>query len=392
MKRKSTAESFRFMQPKTVAITLTTVATALFFGQAAAQTDIESTRRALAIIDEFARSMCADPDLKGSTTTASANAKASAGVSKLVKSLADAKVDLSADLKRESFQGLLRTDLLDATKNATNCRLTIFNDLKERVLPRKPSATVSQPFPKPPTERNIAQAQVQSPVKPLPVQPAANIAEAPKHFVKLLDYIGLPKSAKVGWGTPYEDIERLIPSAERTVSRTDAIGFANRTTVNEVPAATVLLFEQRRLTGVRLEFSAGYTERRRGHLIDKDQLDLGSSGDKTKADQACSSKFLGELTKKLDANFSKVADLSCKAVSREEPSSGCSKARNCEAKDTDSSCTAGYKHLEASQISLNYKLSNGKESYLSGYYAYWSNDASCSLQLLFREASTRGGI
>ena len=385
MQFPSKVEVRRQVSRRMIALVAGSVAAASLSAPAAAQSDIESTRRALGIIDDFARSMCADPDLKGFATTASANAKASAGVSNLVKSLADAKVDLSADIKRESFQGLLRTDLLEATRNATNCRLTIYNDLKDRVLPRKSDVSVPQPPPNPSLVKKAPATSAQS---------AASPADASKLFAKLLEYVGLPRTAKIGWGTQYEDIERLIPSSERTISRTDAIGFSNRTTVNEVPAATVLLFEQRRLTEVRLDFSASYSERRKGHMINtgESDSDLGSNGDKSKAELACGNKYLGELVKKLDANFSKVADLSCKVATREEPSSRCIKESKCRAENTDSTCTAAYKHPEASQILLNYKRNIGKESYISGYYAYWSNDSSCRLELVFRDASTRAGI
>jgi hypothetical protein len=97
----------------------------------------EETKKALAMISEFAISMCADPEYKGSNTTASASAKAKAEVSKLIKTLADAKVEVGADVKKESFQGILQKDLLEATKNASSCRLSIYNDLKDRVLPKR---------------------------------------------------------------------------------------------------------------------------------------------------------------------------------------------------------------------------------------------------------------
>lgn len=104
-------------------------------GTSYGQADLERSQQALKMIEDFAKSMCADPTYSGSTTTAAANAKAKVEVSKLVKKLADASVELGAEARKESFQGLLQRDLLKATENATTCRLTIFNDLKGRLLP-----------------------------------------------------------------------------------------------------------------------------------------------------------------------------------------------------------------------------------------------------------------
>lgn len=99
------------------------------------QADLARSQQALKMIEDFAKSMCADPTYAGSTTTVAANAKAKVEVSNLVKKLADAKIELGAEARKDSFQGLLQKDLLRATENATTCRLTIFNDLKGRLLP-----------------------------------------------------------------------------------------------------------------------------------------------------------------------------------------------------------------------------------------------------------------
>ena len=104
------------------------------------QPDLNRSEKALAIINSFAQSMCADPAFKGSATQSAAEIKAGVELNNLIKTLADAKVEVKAGIKDTRFQGLLQKDLLDATKVASSCRLTIYQDLVGRLLPQATTA------------------------------------------------------------------------------------------------------------------------------------------------------------------------------------------------------------------------------------------------------------
>lgn len=100
-----------------------------------AQQDANAARESLQIIAEFANTMCANPAYQGSSTSVGANASAKAELSNLLRKLSDAKIELGSEVRGASFQGLLQTDLLEATKAASQCRLKIYDDLKSRLLP-----------------------------------------------------------------------------------------------------------------------------------------------------------------------------------------------------------------------------------------------------------------
>ncbi|MCG2583166.1 lysozyme inhibitor LprI family protein [Massilia sp. TS11] len=122
---------------KRIALAFTLLAGATCVAYAAPQSDLVSTEKSLRIISEFANSMCANPSYQGSQSSLNANASAKADLNRLLRNLVDAKVELGAETKSEQFQGLLQKDLLDATKLASECRLKIFSDLKDRLLPRQ---------------------------------------------------------------------------------------------------------------------------------------------------------------------------------------------------------------------------------------------------------------
>lgn len=106
-----------------------------------AQGDIESTQRALALISDFANTICANPAYKGATVTVGAEAKVGTDIGKLLKNLANVNLQIGAKGERQTFDGLAQKDLLEATKAATDCRLKVFSTLTDRLLAR-PQPTV----------------------------------------------------------------------------------------------------------------------------------------------------------------------------------------------------------------------------------------------------------
>ena len=218
----------------------------------------------------------------------------------------------------------------------------------------------------------------------------------PKTLSKILEVAGLPPTTNLRWGTPYEEVEALIPSRERVISKTDAIGFNGSAKVNGIPAMTVLLFESRKLSGIRLEFKANYWEDWAGHYVDKSATRLQSSGgEKELADRACGPGYLSELVRRLDDNFSKTKDLACKVKRDTDPGTtmeACRKGR-CKRQDTESTCTAEYKHAEASDITLAYEKSASALDWNEPEMrVYWNKGLNCSMSLLFKNTGRPGGI
>jgi len=109
----------------------------------AAEPDLAQTERALDLISKFANTMCSSPELRGKSSEVDVNAAAKAEVSKLVKKIADLKIEAGTKFQSTEYQGLLQRDLLEALKDSANCKQNIYNDLKDRVLPSrlKPDAS-----------------------------------------------------------------------------------------------------------------------------------------------------------------------------------------------------------------------------------------------------------
>lgn len=122
-----------------------------------AQNSIENSKNTLNTISEFANKICADPAYSGSNTSENAGAKAKVELLSLIKKLIDAKVEIGADYKRQEYTGLLQKDLLEATKNAATCRLTIAKDLADRLLPKKNEIRAIQKIQSPKLKNNTSE-------------------------------------------------------------------------------------------------------------------------------------------------------------------------------------------------------------------------------------------
>jgi hypothetical protein len=154
-----------------------------------AQTSIDNSKNTLNVISEFANKICSDPAYTGSITSESAGAKAKGELLSLIKKLIDAKVEIGADYKRQAYIGLLQKDLLEATKNATACRLTIVKDLSDRLLPKKAGTAVIQKA-MPIKSQNILLQKIETPKdikKESDFGKELSINKTPESFSKVLD-------------------------------------------------------------------------------------------------------------------------------------------------------------------------------------------------------------
>lgn len=85
---------------------------------------------ALKLITDTADKICKDIPLEGHGQNVELSGQAKAELSKLVKNLADIGIQGAGKYEQSQYQGLIQKDLTEALKTSTNCKLTIWNDLK----------------------------------------------------------------------------------------------------------------------------------------------------------------------------------------------------------------------------------------------------------------------
>ena len=107
----------------------------LLGGSSAFAQDLEKASKALTMIDDFANKLCNNPELKGKASSVEVQGKARAEASKLIKQLADLKVEGAVTFNLSDYEGLLQKDLLPALQDSTKCKQKVFDDLKDRFLP-----------------------------------------------------------------------------------------------------------------------------------------------------------------------------------------------------------------------------------------------------------------
>jgi hypothetical protein len=111
---------------------------------------------ALSLIANFAETFCTKVQTSGKTRDINVSTSADAELVGLVKKLADLGFRGAAKYKNSEFQGTLQQDLLPLLKNREACKLQVWNDLKDRLLPvpqTPQTALISSPStPKPALE------------------------------------------------------------------------------------------------------------------------------------------------------------------------------------------------------------------------------------------------
>ncbi|MCY7297430.1 hypothetical protein [Alteromonas sp. a30] len=112
------------------------------FGQS-----IEDSRKILSLISEFANEICEKVPLSSSSNTLSLSGKVNADVSKLLKKIADIGIDGELTFSNTESNGFLQKDLEKTVRHSTNCRLEIWKDLKDKVLPKQTRPNLYKDFP-----------------------------------------------------------------------------------------------------------------------------------------------------------------------------------------------------------------------------------------------------
>jgi hypothetical protein len=115
------------------------------FGQAT----IDTQKKALDSIAEFAERMCTSIPFKGDSTTVELSGQAKAELSKLLKKIADAGLGGAVKYQSSEYEGVLQKDLASAIKSSQDCRISIFKELNNKLLPAtRAAAPQPQTYPR----------------------------------------------------------------------------------------------------------------------------------------------------------------------------------------------------------------------------------------------------
>ena len=108
---------------------------ALLVTDAALGQTLNAQREALQIIADFADRLCFKIPLEGTGGTIDLSGAAKAELDTVLKRVVQLGIQGSAKYQQSQFQGLLQRDLLTAVKTSTDCKLKVFDTLKDRLLP-----------------------------------------------------------------------------------------------------------------------------------------------------------------------------------------------------------------------------------------------------------------
>jgi hypothetical protein len=112
--------------------------------QAAMAASLQEYEKALDLINKVADQICTDIPLEGHGENLELSGKAKAELNGVISKLVDIGIEGAAKYQKLEYQGLLQKDLVSALENSTNCKLVIWKDLQDRMLPKiTPAETLS---------------------------------------------------------------------------------------------------------------------------------------------------------------------------------------------------------------------------------------------------------
>lgn len=119
--------------------------------------DLAAAQEALKVISEFADEFCRTPPLEGGTQGVDLSMSAKAELSEVLRKVANLGVEGAAKYQSAQYQGLLQKDLAVLLRDSSNCRLEVWRDLKDKLLPPIPPAPApgsgAAPSPQPSAEQ-----------------------------------------------------------------------------------------------------------------------------------------------------------------------------------------------------------------------------------------------
>ena len=96
---------------------------------------LKAQNQALVIISNFVDSICNKIPLEGKKDSLTFSGEGKAKLENILKYLAELGFEGTGKFKTEEYGGVLQSDLLDALKENNLCRLIIWKDLKDKLLP-----------------------------------------------------------------------------------------------------------------------------------------------------------------------------------------------------------------------------------------------------------------
>lgn len=111
--------------------------------------ELDAQQKALSIIADFADRICTKVPLEGSGVEITLSGEAKAELNNLLRQIANLGIQGSGEYKNETYQGVLRDELATAIRNSDDCRLSVFEQLNDRLLApntQRQSCKISQFF------------------------------------------------------------------------------------------------------------------------------------------------------------------------------------------------------------------------------------------------------
>ncbi len=123
------------------------------FDETSDAASLEEYKEALKIISEFANKMCDKIPIEGEAGNVELSGEANAELSGLLKKLVDLGIEGAGAFQKSEYEGVLRKDLAVTLKDCRDCKLVIFNHLKDIFFQEQEHEQRTYPeFPWPPPQ------------------------------------------------------------------------------------------------------------------------------------------------------------------------------------------------------------------------------------------------
>ncbi|MBS0418391.1 MAG: hypothetical protein JSR66_11810 [Proteobacteria bacterium] len=96
--------------------------------------DLPKQQAALNLISDFASKVCTDIPLRTDMSEAQISGEVSTQMRGLLEKLIDAGIEVNAGIKKKSYEGVQRGDLLEALRDSRKCKMDVFMQLKGTLL------------------------------------------------------------------------------------------------------------------------------------------------------------------------------------------------------------------------------------------------------------------
>lgn len=279
------------------------------------------------------------------------------------------------------------SEKIDPTLSA-NCKSMVQYTGKSSTTPTTPPASVGSG-----SVQNTGKSSTTPTTPPASVRRESG-SEQSIRLSKLLPIIGFPSSAEIRWGHSLDDFDRIVPVSDRAISRTDMVSVKGRASINSLPADVRFIFENRRLAAIALVSDSWYSKIEHGNSYTAKTTLSKTEGDEVTGKKMCTSTFIREVERRMDAMFSKVKDISSNHVVHTDftPSSFGCQQYGCKSESYSDIWKLGYKDPEASTIDVQHTVRRNYYSYEGKQYNVGEETAyACSTEIIFRSRSV-GGI